>query len=208
MSHAIHWLLTYGYAGVFLVVALESLALPIPGETVLVAAAIYAGKTHHLQIGLLVAVAAIAVVVGGGAGFLLGRARGYAFVRRYQRYLHLNEPRLRLGQYLFLRYGGRLVFFGRFVALLRAFVAFLAGVNQMPMMRFFVWHAVGALAWATFFGFGGYLLGDEIERFSRTAGLLVLTGAVVGIAFGLSYLQRHFRKLQLRADQTIRELPA
>jgi membrane protein DedA with SNARE-associated domain len=206
-THLAHWVLAYGYAGVFIVVALESLMLPIPGETVLVSAAIYAGKTHHLSVVLLVATAAVAVIVGGGAGFLLGRAGGYPLLRRYHRYLHLDEPQLRLGQYLFQRYGGRVVFFGRFVAVLRAFAAFLAGVNRMSTSRFFFFHAVGAVTWATVFACGGYLLGDRLERFSRTAGIAVTGATILAVIGGFLFMQHNFRKLQVEADRATGEIP-
>src|SRR4051812_5899748 len=195
MAPIAHWLLAYGYAGVFLVVALESLALPVPGETVLVTAAIYAGKTHGLRIDLLVVTAAIAVIAGGSAGFLLGRLGGYPLLRRYHRYLHLDEPKIRLGQYLFVRYGGRVVFFGRFVALLRAFAAFLAGVNRMGVSRFLLFHAVGAVVWAGLFGYGGYVLGDQIERFSRTAGLAIGAATACAVVVGIVFMRRNYRRL-------------
>ena len=202
-----HWVVEYGYAGVFVVVALESLLLPVPGETVLVSAAIYAGKTHHLNIALVMATAAIAVIAGGGAGFLLGRIGGYPLLQRYHRYLHIDDPQLRLGQYLFLRYGGRVVFFGRFVALLRAFAAFLAGVNRMTTSRFFLFHVAGALVWALLFGLGGYLLGDRLETFSRTAGIVVAAATIIAITAGIVFVQHNFRKLQVEADRTIGHLP-
>jgi membrane protein DedA with SNARE-associated domain len=197
------WLLAYGYVGVFLVVALESLALPVPGETVLVTAAIYAGKTHDLRIGLLVATATLAVIVGGVAGFFLGRVGGYPLLRRYHRYLHLDEPELRLGQYLFLRYGGRVVFFGRFVALLRAFAAFLAGVNRMAISRFLMFHAIGALAWAAIFGYGGYALGDRMERFSRPAGVAIGAVTLGAFVLAVTFMRRNYRRLQFEADRAI-----
>jgi membrane protein DedA with SNARE-associated domain len=206
-AHLAHWVLEYGYAGVFVIVALESLMLPVPGETVLVTAAIYAGKTHHLSIALLVVTAVAAVIVGGAAGFFLGRAGGYPLLRRYHRYLHLDEGQLRVGQYLFECYGGRVVFFGRFVALLRAFAAFLAGVNRMGTSRFFLFHAAGAVTWAALFGFGGYLLGDRLESFGRTAGLVIAGAAILAVIAGVRFVQHNFRKFQIEADRTIPTLP-
>lgn len=202
LTHLTHWLLAYGYAGVFVLVALESLALPVPGETILVTAAVYAGKTHHLRIGLLIATAALAVVIGGAAGFVLGRNGGDRILRRYRRYLHLDEARLRLGQYLFSEYGGRVVFFGRFVALLRSAAAFLAGINHMAFGRFFAFHVAGAIAWAALFGWGGYVLGDEAENVTSVAGIVIGAVGLVGLFLGFLYVKRHIEQLQLRADQS------
>ena len=202
LTHVAHWLLAYGYAGVFILVALESLALPLPGETILVTAAIYAGKTHNLRIDILIATAALAVVVGGGAGFLLGRNGGHRLLHRYQRYLHLDDARLRLGQYLFKEYGGRVVFFGRFIALLRSVAAFLAGANHMALGRFFAFHATGAIAWAALFGLGGYFLGDEAERVTGTAGLLIGIVGGTALVVGFLYIRHHMEQLQHLADQS------
>jgi membrane protein DedA with SNARE-associated domain len=206
-AHLARWVLEYGYAAVFVVVALESLLLPVPGETVLVSAAIYAGRTHRLDVALLVATAAAAVVIGGGAGFLLGRMGGYPLLRRYHRYVHIDEAAMRLGQYLFLRYGGRVVFLGRFVALLRAFTAFLAGVNRMTTSRFFLFHTAGALAWASLFGFGAYMLSDRLQTVPHPAAILAAAVTAAGVVGGLLFLQHNFRKLQLEADRAIGQLP-
>jgi membrane protein DedA with SNARE-associated domain len=207
-AHLARWVLEYGYAGVFIVVALESLMLPVPGETVLVTAAIYAGRTHHLSLLALVVTAAVAVIVGGGAGFVLGRMGGYRLLRRYHRYLHLDEPQLRLGQYLFQQYGGRVVFFGRFIALLRAIAAFLAGVNCMTTSRFFLFHVAGAVAWAALFGLAGYALGDRLEQFSGTLALTVGAATIAAVGAAFYFVHHNFRRLQREADRTIGQLPA
>jgi membrane protein DedA with SNARE-associated domain len=113
---------------VFGLIASESSGIPLPGETALVSAAIYAGNTHSLDIGFLILVAAAAAVVGDNLGFWVGRELGFRVLVRYGRYLGLDEARLKLGQYLFLRHGGKIVFLGRFVAVLRAFAAVLHNI--------------------------------------------------------------------------------
>ncbi|MGB8842896.1 MAG: DedA family protein [Aliidongia sp.] len=109
----------------------ESIGLPLPGETALVATALYAGSTHQFGIFPVIGVAASAAIVGDNIGYLLGRSVGRRLIVRYGRYVYLTETRLKLGQYLFQRHGGKIVFFGRFVAFLRTFAALLAGVNRM-----------------------------------------------------------------------------
>ena len=103
----------------------------MPGETVLVSAALYAGSTNRLAIASVILVAATAATVGGTIGYVVGRFIGIPLLLRYGRNVRFDERRLRLGQYLFLRHGGKIVFFGRFVALLRTFAAMLAGANRM-----------------------------------------------------------------------------
>ena len=122
---------TYGLWLVFVLIMLESMGVPLPGETALVSAAIYAGTTHGIGIVPVVVVAAIAAMVGDNIGYLIGRTVGFSLLVRYGRYVHLDEGRLKVGHYLFLRHGGKIVFFGRFVALLRALAALLAGTNRM-----------------------------------------------------------------------------
>ncbi|WP_170631321.1 DedA family protein, partial [Acinetobacter baumannii] len=102
-----------------------------PGETALVTAALYAGTTHRIGILPVIAVAAAAAILGDNIGYLIGRSIGLRLIERYGQYVRLDQARLKIGHYLFLRHGGTIVFFGRFVAFLRAFAALLAGTNRM-----------------------------------------------------------------------------
>src|SRR5271166_1630548 len=103
----------YGYYAIFLIVAMESAGIPMPGETVLVAAAILAGE-GTLRIYGVIGAAAAGAIIGDNCGYWIGREFGFPLVYRYGRYIHIDERRLKLGQYLFLRHGGKVVFFGRF----------------------------------------------------------------------------------------------
>jgi len=124
-----HLITTYGYFAVAFLVGIESLGIPLPGETILVAAAVYAGHTHRLSVWVLFAVAAAAAIAGDNIGFALGHKGGYRLIRRYGHYIRLDEQKLKVGRYLYDRHGARVVFFGRFVSILRTYAAFLAGVN-------------------------------------------------------------------------------
>lgn len=119
-------------------------ALPLPGEATLIAAAVYAGKTHHLNIWGVIAAGAAGAILGDNIGFWVGREIGYRLLLRYGHYVYLTDARIKLGQYLFLRHGGKIVFFGRFVAMLRAFTALLAGANNMSWPRFLLFNAAGS----------------------------------------------------------------
>src|SRR6266576_2861241 len=125
------------------VVALESAGVPLPGETILVAAALLAAATNQIDIAVVVAAAAAGAIVGDGIGYTIGRRFGMPLLRKYGRYIRLDENRLLIGRYLFFRYGNAVVFFGRFIAVLRMFAALLAGANSMPAGRFFFFNVAG-----------------------------------------------------------------
>lgn len=193
-----------GYGAVALAVGIESLGIPFPGESTLVAAALYAGATHRLDILGVIAAASAGAIIGDGIGFWLGRAFGLHLLLRFGRYVRITERRIRLGQYLFRRHGGKVVFFGRFVALLRAMAAFLAGTNRMAWPRFLLFNAAGGVAWSALYGGGAYLLGGRILRLAGPAGLVLGALAVAGAAAGFVFLRRHEEAL---ADRAEREMP-
>ena len=202
-SDLTHLLTTYGYWAVLVFVGTESIGIPFPGETMLLVAAIYAGRTHQLLIPLVIIAAAAGAIMGDNIGFWIGREGGYRLLRRYGRYIRLEERRLKLGQYLFLKHGGKVVFFGRFVAVLRAFAAFLAGTNRMPWPRFLLFNAAGGIVWATLFGLGGYFLGDNIHRFTGPIGISAIVLAALFIIGFLLFLRRNEQRLEDEAERAL-----
>jgi membrane protein DedA with SNARE-associated domain len=172
----------------------------------LITAALYAGSTHRLQIVLVIAFAAAGAIVGDNLGFAVGHWGGYRLVRRYGRYIRLDESRLKLGQYLFRKHGGKVVFFGRFVSILRAYAAFLAGTNRMPWRRFLVFNAAGGIVWSTLYGTGAYLLGTQIHNLTRTAAIVFGALAVIAILAGIVVLRRNEARLIKEAEEAIPEL--
>jgi membrane protein DedA with SNARE-associated domain len=190
----------YGPWIIFGIVALESAGVPLPGETILVAAALLAATTGQINIVLVVLAAATGAIVGDGMGYMVGRRFGLPFLRRYGRYIRLDEDRLLIGRYLFLQYGSAVVFFGRFIAVLRMFAALLAGANSMPAGRFFVFNATGGVCWACLFGFGTYAVGAEIYKISGTLsaislGLFIAAGCALSI-----FVRRNEVMLRRRAE--------
>jgi membrane protein DedA with SNARE-associated domain len=189
----------YGLWALFAVVMLESMGVPMPGETALVTTALYAGSTHQIGIVAVVIVAAAAAIVGDNIGYVIGRSIGIRMLAKYGRHIRLDEARLKVGQYLFLRHGGKIVFFGRFVALLRAFAALLAGANRMPWVHFLVMNALGGVCWAALFGGGAYLFGATIKTVAGPVGVFLLIAALgLGVA-GVVFFRRHERELEERA---------
>lgn len=202
-SSVSHLLGVYGYWAVLVFAFLESMGVPVPAETMLIAASLYAGATHHLAIQWVIAAAAAGAILGDNTGYAIGREGGFRVLRRYGHYIGLNERKLKLGQYLFRQHGGKVVFFGRFVSVLRAWAAFLAGVNRMPWPRFLVFNAAGGILWAFIYGLGAYLLGKNVSRFSGPMGIVVGIVTVLVVAALLILLWRNEQRLEDEAERAL-----
>lgn len=202
-SDLVHFLAIYGYWAVLLFVAIESTGIPFPGETMLLIAAIAAGTTHHFSILLVIVTAASGAILGDNLGFWVGREGGFRLLRRYGRYIRLNERKLKLGLYLFRQHGGKVVFFGRFIAVLRAWAAFLAGTNRMRWLPFLLFNALGGIVWATIYGLGGYVLGENIHRLAGPVGTVTLVLAILVIIAFFAFAWRNERQLEERAEQAL-----
>jgi membrane protein DedA with SNARE-associated domain len=198
-----HLIRAYSYLAVGGIVGLESLGVPLPGETTLIAAATFAGATHRLDIGLVILAAAAGAIVGDSAGFWLGRSLGWPLLHRYGPRVGLSEPRLKLGQYLFLRHGGKVVFFARFVAALRAFAALLAGANRMAWPRFLTFNALGGIAWATIMGSASYLFGHKLHDIAGPIGIGLLAAAIALVIAGVVFARRHEQALIAEAERAL-----
>jgi membrane protein DedA with SNARE-associated domain len=146
-----------------------SVGLPLPGEATLIAAAISAGTTQQLNIWLVIACASLGAILGDNLGFWIGRELGFRLLIRYGSYVGLTESRIKVGQYLFQLHGGKIVFFGRFFAVLRIWTALLAGVNQMAGPTFLLFNAGGAVLWAAVYGLGA-LPGTCAREFHKACG--------------------------------------
>jgi membrane protein DedA with SNARE-associated domain len=194
---------TYGCWAVALIVTLESMGVPLPGETTVIAMAIYAAKTGQTNIAAVIGAAAAGAILGDNIGYWIGWKFGYPLVVRYGRYIRLTEPRLKLGQYLFLRYGGRIVFLGRFVAEIRTFGALLAGINCMDWGRFLVANAAGGIVWATVYGLGGYLVGDRVPHLLGPVGIALFAAVVVAAVAMFVFLRRNEGRLQAEAEKAL-----
>jgi membrane protein DedA with SNARE-associated domain len=191
----------YGYAAIFLVVMLESAGIPMPGETALISAAVVAGTKHALDIRFVIAAAACGAIVGDNVGFWAGREFGEPLLEKWGHLVGLDARKRMLGRYLFARYGGSIVFFGRFIALLRAFAAVLAGANGLAPWRFFVFNALGGITWATIFGMGGYLLGESIHRIAGPVGWATLILALAALLVLWRYFKHHEEALLLKVER-------
>jgi membrane protein DedA with SNARE-associated domain len=198
-----HLFPAYGYWAVGALVALESLAIPVPGETVLLLAAVYAGTTHEVNIGLAIGAAACGSILGDNAGYWLGRTLGYPLLLKHGPAIGLNKARIKLGQYLFQRHGGKVVFFGPFVGVLRLLAALLAGVNRLAWPRFVLANAAGGMLWATTVGTAGCVLGHEAHRLAGLFGVAALMLSLGILVVGGILLHRHAAELTVAAERAI-----
>ncbi|TML76011.1 MAG: DedA family protein [Actinobacteria bacterium] len=181
----------------------ESIGVPVPGETALVGAALYAGSTHKLEIWWIVAVAIAGAVLGDNIGFSIGRYGGARLLVRHGHKIRLHEGRLKIGIWLFRRHGGKVVFWGRFVSILRTWAAFLAGANHMEWGRFLVFNAAGGVVWAPLYGLVYYEFGGALRQLSTTIDVTIgVAGTVVLVAF-VGWTRRKEAELQERAEREI-----
>ncbi|GHF56722.1 hypothetical protein GCM10018790_38410 [Kitasatospora xanthocidica] len=158
----------YGYLAVALLVLLDNCAVPVPGQTVLVLASVYAG-TGHLSFPAVLLIAVCAATLGNSLGYLVGRTGGRAFVHRWGRYVLLTPARMERADGFFERHGGKVVAVARFVDVLRQTNGVIAGTTGMPWRRFLPFNVLGAVLWTGVWGTFGYLAGANIGGMYRTA---------------------------------------
>ena len=184
----------HGLPLLFAVVALESLGIPVPGETALIAFGVLASQGRY-SIAVVIAIAAAGAIVGDNLGFwLIGRRGGRALITRYAWVERRTQRALPRTEAVVARYGGRAVFFGRFVSVLRETVAWVAGLAGMSWPRFLFWNASGGLVWATGVGllayFGGKALADTVGRYGLYAAAVIVF-AVAMFLVGRKANRRH-----------------
>jgi membrane protein DedA with SNARE-associated domain len=167
-----------GYLAVAVFVGMEASGIPVPGETALIAAAVLASQ-DKLSIELVIAIAAAAAIVGDNIGYFLGRRFGRRLMERPGRTKVRRQVALARGEQLFDRHGAKAVFLGRWIALLRIWAAWLAGIAGMRWRSFLLWNALGGIGWALFFGLLGYWGGEA------TAHLVARLGVGAAVAVGL-----------------------
>jgi membrane protein DedA with SNARE-associated domain len=198
-----HLVATFGYWAVLVFVAIQCAGIPFPGGAVLLAAAIYAGTTHQLEVAPIILAAAVGSILGNLLGYVLGSRGGYRLLVRYGHFVRLDERKIKLGQYLYLRHGGLIVVLGRFVSVSRTLEAFLAGVNKMGWVRFLLFTVVGGVIWATVIGLGAYYLGDSLHRPTGPLGIALTVLVLCLFAICIRILLRNIRRLEDIAERML-----
>lgn len=169
-----HWALLV----MFVLLMAESFGLPLPGETALIACSVLASQ-GALAIQWVIVVAILAAIVGDNLGYWTARHGGRRLLLRYGVTRTYAERYLPRSERFFAKHGGKTVFIGRFVAVLRVTAAWVAGLSHMHWWRFLFWNAAGAIAWATLVGLIAYYLGNAAASAIGTYGLFAAGGAVV-----------------------------
>jgi membrane-associated protein len=172
-----------GYSVVFALIAVETMGIPVPGETALIAAALLA-HDGQMDIVPLIAIAAAAAIIGDNVGFAIGRKGGRRLFLIRGPFLAQRHAALAVGEPFFKRHGPKAVFLGRWVAGLRIASAWLAGMNKMDWPTFLFWNALGGICWATSIGLGVYFVGHAFEEVLGVGGIVaagLVSGALVGL---------------------------
>jgi membrane protein DedA with SNARE-associated domain len=202
-----HLFAAYGYWFVAGIAAIERLGVPVPGETALIFAGAFGATSHRMSIGLIVAAACAGTIIGNLAGYCLGHRLGYWLLYRHGHLVGLTEGRIKIGQYLFLRHGTKLVIFGQFFPVLRELAAFLAGANKVPWQPFMIANAAGAILWSGIFGFGAYLLGKGAAHTAKPVEIALGIIAVAACIAVFVYLRRNEQRLQAEAEKALTQGP-
>jgi membrane protein DedA with SNARE-associated domain len=179
-----HFFTSHGLPLLFAVVLLESFGIPLPGETALIAFGILASQGNYSIVWVIV-VAAAGAIIGDNLGYwVIGRWGGRALFERWEPLRRYSERFLPAAERLMTKHGGKVVFFGRFITVLRYTAAWAAGIGQMSWWKFLFWNAAGGICWATAVGlvayYSGHAAADAIQRY----GIYAAAGIVVVLLIG------------------------
>ena len=194
---------TYGLLAVGAVVGLECVGFPLPGEAALLAAAVYAGTKHDLNIGAVILTAGATAIVGRMIGYVIGREYGYWLLLRYGNYIRMTQSRIKLGQYLFLRHGGKIVFAAQFVPVLRTVAGLFAGCNMMPWRNFLLANVLGCALWALSYGYAAYALGLGFRRLQGPIVIVLVILTILSFIIGGIFIHRHEAQLAAEAERAM-----
>ena len=182
-----HFFTNHGLPLLFAVVMLESFGIPLPGETALIAFGVLASQGHY-SIVEVIAVAAAGAIIGDNLGYaLIGRLGGRRLFERTRYGRRYADRFLPEAERLMAKHGGKVVFFGRFISILRFTAAWAAGIARMPWWRFLFWNAAGGICWATAVGlvayYGGAAAADAIQRYGIYAAVAIAAVVLIGFFF-------------------------
>ena len=187
-----HFITQHGLPLLFLVVMIESFGVPLPGETALILFGVLASQGHY-NIAEVIAVAAAAAIVGDNLGYwIIGRWGGRRLFERWQWLKRYSERVLPRAEILMEKHGGKTVFFGRFITVLRYTAAWIAGLGRMHWARFLFWNAAGGICWATLVGlvsyYGGKSAADGIQKYG------IYAAGALAVILVLGWLATHYGK--------------
>ncbi len=195
-----------GYPILFLLVMAESSGVPLPGETSVIVGGVLASR-GKLQIEAVIAIAALAAIVGDNIGYQIGRRGGHWLLQRPGPFRRQRLMVLETGEPFFRRHGSKAVFFGRFILGLRTWASWLAGANHMRWRTFFLWNALGGICWATGVGLIAYFVGQTASHTIEAFGIYGLVAVLIAIGGALGLHLRH-RRHQIKTEEGEEEAAA
>ena len=197
----------WGYLAVAGVIGVESFGIPAPGQTIMVAAAVYAGA-GRMNVVAVGAIAFIAAVLGDNIGYWIGVRGGRSLVHRFGKYIFVTPERLERAERFFARRGSRIVVVARFIDGLRQLNGVIAGITAMPWRKFLLYNAIGAALWVGWWTTLAYLLGthlvDVFDQVHKYQGWAILGIALVVAAYIVLHV-RHIRRRRARAAAELYE---
>ena len=167
----------------------------------MIAAGFFAARTHGIDIWTLIGVGIVAAIVGEIVGFWIGRRYGHQLLARHGSRVGLTPGRIRIGQWLFARYGGRFVFIARFLPILRNMAAVLAGTNAMAQPNFYFASATAASAWIMCYGLAAYSFGEAFGNMASPAAAILGLAAAATVLTVPLFIVRYEKRLQAKADE-------
>jgi len=190
--HLARLLQLYTYPVLFLLVLVESLGIPLPGEIALVTAAAYASR-GSISIYAVIALAAAGAIIGGILGYWIGVKGGLPLIARYGGYIGVRKSHIDKAHSFFERNGSKTILLGRFIALLRTWAAVVAGAACMSFTKFVTYNTIGSIVWAIVFGWLGYYFGHDLpllEMYISRAGFGVLIVGAAAAPLFIFYIRR------------------
>ena len=179
-----HFFTSHGLPLLFAVVLLESFGIPLPGETALIAFGILASQGNYSIVWVIV-VAAAGAIIGDNLGYwLIGRLGGRRLFERWGPLRRYADRFLPAAERLMTKHGGKVVFFGRFITVLRYTAAWAAGIGEMRWWRFLFWNAAGGICWATAVGLVAYYSGNAAADAIQRYGIYAAGGIAVAVLIG------------------------
>jgi membrane protein DedA with SNARE-associated domain len=191
----------YGVWMVATFIALESIGLPLPAEAALIAAAFFAARTHDIDIWSLIGTGIVAAILGEMVGFWIGRRFGHQVLVRSGPRVGFTEERIRMGQWLFVRYGGRFVFIARFLPFLRNIAAVLAGTSSMAQHSFYFASTTAAATWIITYGLSAYSFGEAFANLASPAAIVLGLAATLIVLATPVLILRYERSLLVKVER-------
>jgi membrane protein DedA with SNARE-associated domain len=189
----------HGYVAVGGLIFLEDFGVPVPGETALITAAVYAG-TGHLSLLVVALVAMLAAVLGDNLGYLIGRVGGLALVTRFGKYVGLTARRYDTAEKFFQRQGPKIVIIARFVEGLRQANGIIAGTTEMPWRSFLIFNSIGAALWVTTWVLIGDLAGQHLDAIYREFQRYSLVAVILAVVVIVALVFRHLHARKVHAS--------